>query len=172
MKYRFLAILLFPIITFGQKLEENKVDEFTKSFVKRTSWETISPFNMSNRFYAFTSFRKINNIYLLDFKMTLRNDAVFSINKGDNIMFKTSDSVIIMSNSNYKISCKGCGVKGFTGSGLEGIEVVYEISESDVKYLISNKIKKIRVYTSDGYVEEDIKEKYAEMFIRQLKLVY
>lgn len=172
MKQFFIVISIIPSICFGQKLEENKIDEFTKAYVKKTSWETLNPFGFSNKLYAFTRIRKIDSTYFLDFKVTLRSGSVFSISQGDELMIKTSDSIIVLSNLKYQISCTGCGVKGFTGSGLEGIEVMYEIPASDVFYLLNNKIKKIRVYTSDGYVEDDIKDKNAEMFVRQLKLVH
>lgn len=167
-----ILINIIPSICFGQKLVENKIDEFTKAYIKQTSWEILNPINFSNKLYAFTSFRKIDSTYFLDFKITLRNGPVFSINQGDELMFKTSDSVISLSNSEYQISCTGCGVKGINGSGLEGVKVTYKIPANDIFYLLNNKIKKIRVYTSDGYVEDEIKDKNAEMFIKQLKLVY
>lgn len=172
MKQLFILMSIIPCISFGQKLEQNKTDEFTKAHIKITSWETLNSFGFANKLFAFTRIRKIDSTYLLDFKVTLRSGSVFSIREGDELMIKTSDSVIALSNLKYQISCTGCGVKGFTGSGLEGIEVTYEIPASEVFYLSNNKIKKIRVYISDGYVEDDIKDKNAQMFVRQLKLVY
>ncbi len=168
MKEILFIIFCVPCFCFGQKLEENKVDEFTKAFVKRTSWETI---NFSNNFLAYSRISKIDNIYYLDVKVTL-SDAVFSIEKDDKLMIKTvTDSIITIFNLKYQISCTGCGAKGLIGSGLEGIEVSYPIPSEMVLYLLTNKIKALRLYTTDGYVEHDIKDKNAQTFIKQLKLV-
>lgn len=168
MKTLFLIALFFPTFCLAQKLEVNKIDEFTKASVKRTSWETI---NYSNRLMAYTQISKIDDIYYLNLKI-MSPDKVFSIDKEDELMIKTiTDSVITLYNLKYEISCTGCGSKGLLGSGLQGIEVSYKIPVEIVSYLLTNKIKKLRIYATNGYFEDDIKDKHAEIFIKLLKLV-
>jgi hypothetical protein len=168
MKTLFLIVFSFPIFCLAQKLEVNKIDEFTKASVKRTSWETI---NYSNRLMAYTQINKIDNNYYLNLKI-MSPDKVFSIDKEDELMIKTiTDSVITLYNLKYEISCTSCGSTGLLGSGLQGIEVSYKIPVEIVSYLLTNKIKKLRIYATDGYFEDDIKDKHAEIFIKLLKLV-
>jgi len=168
MKTLFLIALFFPTFCLAQKLEVNKIDEFTKASVKRTSWETI---NYSNRLMAYTQISKIDDIYYLNLKI-MSPDKVFSIDKEDELMIKTiTDSVITLYNLKYEISCTGCGSMGLLGSGLQGIEVSYKIPVEIVSYLLTNKIKKLRIYATNGYFEDDIKDKHAEIFIKLLKLV-
>ena len=169
MKTLFLIVFFSPTFCFAQKLKENKIDEFTNASVKRTSWETIT---YSGRFVAYARISKIDDTYYLNLRVMLPSSEVFSIDKGDELMIKTvTDSIVTLYNLEYGISCTGCGAKGLLGSGVQGMEVSYKIPSEIVSYLLNNKIKKLRIYTTDGYAEGDIKDKNTETFIKLLKLV-
>lgn len=167
-----LVVLIFLSAisgTWAQKLEENKKDEFTNNVVKRTSWE---PLKQTMKDYYFFRITKINEVTYFDFKMMVIGGKVFSINKGQELMFKLSnDEIVKLSNLEYTISCKGCGAKGLSGSEAEGIQVSYIIEESLLEKLKSGLVVKLRVYTTDGYREEDIKEKNAATIKAALTLV-
>jgi len=45
------------------------------------------------------------------------------------------------------------------------------ISDEQIDQLKNNKITKVRVYTSEGYAECDVKEKDAEKVIKALELL-
>lgn len=170
MKTLSLIVLFFPTFCFAQKLKVNKIDEFTNASVKRTSWETINYSGKS--FMAYVRISKIDDILYLNLKIMLPSDEVFSIDKENELMIKTStDSIITLYNLKYEISCTGCGANGLLGSALQGMEVSYKIPAEMVSYLLNNMIKKLRIYTTDGYVEDNINDKHAETFIKLLKLV-
>ncbi len=170
MKTFFLIALFSPTFCFAQKLKENKIDDFTNASVKRTSWEMINYSGKS--FVAYAKITKIDHLFYLNLKIILSNDEVFSIDKEDELMIKTvADSIVTLYNLKYAISCTGCGSTGLLGSNVQGTEVSYKIPVEIVSYLLNNKIKKIRIYTTDGYVEDEIKDKHAETFIKLLKLV-
>ena len=169
MKAIFLVVFFFPNFCFAQKLVKNEVDEFTKASIKTTSWETIT---YSGRFVAYASISKIDETYYLNLRVMLPSSEVFSIDKGDELMIKTAtDSIITLYNLKYEISCTGCGAKGLLGSGVPGMEVKYKIPSEIVSFLLNTRINKLRIYTTDGYAEGDIKDKNAETLIKLLKLV-
>ena len=168
MKILIIVAILFSSKGYTQKLQENQIDDFTKKSIKSTSYETI---NYNNKFMGYVKIRKVDDRSFLYFKMML-SGSVFAVEEGDKLMMITeTDSVITIHNSEFKISCEGCGAKGILGSALQGVELKYELPIPILTYLSDNKIKKMRIYTKDGYVEDTIKEKNASTFIKLLKLV-
>src|SRR5690606_30477557 len=96
----------------------------------------------------------------------------FSIGKGQEIMFKLDNGEVVkLPNLEYAITCKGCGARGFGGSEGQGIEVFYMLNEEEFEKLKNNTVVKVRIYTNDGYVEEDVKEKNSKKIPIMLKLV-
>jgi len=167
MKKLTFALLLMPIFAMSQKLAEDKVDEFTKLSVKRTSWE---PFSRANGFWCYVRTGKIEGNYLLYLRFL--TGSILSVQKDAAIMLKAGkDSIISLSNLDYSVSCTGCGAIGLNGSGAPGIELKCHIPSDVYSYLIDNKVTKVRIYTSSGYVEHDIKEKFADVLVDELKLV-
>lgn len=170
-KRTFLSVIIFICLSFqilGQELVENKIDDFTNNTVKRTSWETI---NMTMKFTAYFRISKINDNFYFDLKMMI-GTGVFSIGEGQEIMFKLSDGEIIkLPNLEYAITCTGCGAKGFSGSQAQGIKVSYGITPEQIKKLKNNLAIKIRIYTNDGYVENDLKSKYYKKVQKAISLV-
>lgn len=161
-------LVFFGVLTFGQTLEKNEVDEFTNNSVKRTSWETI---NMTMKFTAYFRISKINDNTYFDLKMMI-GTSVFSINKGQELMIKLSnDNIVKLPNLEYAITCRGCGAKGLSGSEAQGIQVSYPISKEQIEQLKSGTGNKLRIYTNDGYVENDMKAKNYNKIIKALSLV-
>jgi len=153
--------------SFGQKLEENKVDDFTKKSVKRTSWETlVSTFSLNAHF----RFSLVDGYETFDLKMM--RDEVFSIDKDAEVMFMLDNNdVVKVQNLEYAITCKGCGATGFQGSSAEGIQAFYTISKDDIEKMKAHKVLKVRIYTNDGYIDNDVKEKNAVKIMACLNLL-
>lgn len=170
-KITFLIIIsvLLANNLFGQKLKENEVDEFTNNVVKRTSWESL---NQSMKFTAYFRISKINNSYYFDLKMMLGTGPVFSIAKDQELMFKLAGGEVVnLKNLEYTITCTGCGSVGLMGSDAQGIQVSYPINLEAVEKLSEETIEKFRIYTNDGYVENDLKSKIDSKIKKCLKLV-
>jgi hypothetical protein len=169
-----LSILFLKVAASGQTIKENIVDEFTKNKVVRTSWE---PLAKVNRFYAHSRVSKINDNVFLDLKIMIGRSfeiggSIFSIKDGPYIMFKLeNDSVVTLTNPKYEIACQGCGAVNLIGSSGYGVNLKIPIDEPLIEHLSSHKVTKIRIYTTDGYVEEDIKEKFRETVLKELKLI-
>ena len=170
-KWVLISTLLFGLSfsLAGQVLEENKVDEFTKHSVKRTSWETL---NSSMKFNAYFRISKIDDLIYFDLKMSIGVGEVFSIKKDQELMFKlANDSIVSLPNLEYALTCKGCGAKGYMGSAAHGIQVSYPINIKQIDLLKKEKVIKARVYTSTGYVEDELKDKNALKIKKALSLV-
>ncbi|MDJ1505206.1 hypothetical protein [Xanthocytophaga agilis] len=155
-------------LAFSQTLEENKVDEFTNNKVKRTSWEAL---NMTMKFTTYFRISRINDQDYFDLKM-MKGAGVFSIDKDQEIMFKLSNGEFVkLPNLRYTVTCTGCGAKGLAGSTGQGIEVSYPINKEQFEQLKNNIVVRDRIYTTDGYVEDDTKEKNAKKISEALKLI-
>ena len=153
--------------TYSQSLEEDKVDEFTGNSIKRTSWEIL---NQTMKFNAFTRISEINGNVYLDLK--LMTGKVFAIDEGDEFMLKlNNDEILKLQNLKYEITCTGCGARGYSGSQAQGLSVVYLLSKDQIDKLLEFGIMKIRIYTTDGYLEEDLKTKNSNVLMNSLKLL-
>lgn len=154
-----ILILLTGIISksFGQKLEENKKDDFTGNMIKRTSWENLFTTMTANAFFRI-SLDGDNESF--DFKY--QDGSVFSIDKDQELLLKLDNGdVVTLKNYQYTTTCKGCGARGFTGSSAEGIQVLYLLSKDQITQLKAHKIVKVRINTVEGFFDHDVKDKNA-----------
>lgn len=167
---KFIIVFIFCNLSqiYGQTLDENKIDDFTNLKVKRTSWETL---NMTYSYSAYFRISRINDNNYFDLKMMLGGKA-FSIDKNQEIMFKLNNNEFVkLQNPEFTVTCTGCGAKGFNGSGAQGLKISYPLNEDDINKLKNNTVVKIRIYTNDGYVENDTKESIANKIPIALMLV-
>lgn len=168
-----LVVSFSTILCFCQKLERNEVDEFTGHKVKETSWEVFAshtPLDLSKTFGGQFRICRVNDSYFFDLRLSL--SPVFSVDKGQVLMFKLDNNdVVQFPCTEYKISKKGGGVSGVKWSGTEGLYVTYIIDKEQLDLIKDYKSVKVRVYTSKGYAECDIKDSDAQKIIKALKLV-
>ena len=169
-KYIVATLLFFLSLntSFSQKLVENKIDEFTKHAVKRTSWETLmEKFGM----VIYLRVSVIDSTEYIDVKSML-GGKVFAIPKGETFMIKlANDSIVKLNTLSHEVSCRGCGAKGFSGSATEGIQVAYVIDKQTHDLLKQYPIKKVRLYTTEGYHEEDVNKNKSDALQSILKLI-
>ena len=83
----------------------------------------------------------------------------------------SNDEIIRLPNLKYEITCTGCAAKGFAGSAAQGVNVSYILDKDQLEKLKSYEVVKIRVYTTDGYVEDDSKQKNTDQIKTALKLI-
>jgi hypothetical protein len=154
---------LLPLLLFlcsnvvGQKLVINKTDEFTGKKVKETSVESLAqPFKMSGYTYKF-SFKRINEDIYFNLRIMSLSNSVFAIKDGDVLMLKTADTVIKLSNIEYSISKKGGAGPGLSSSGSEGVSLYFPLTNESIEMIKNKPIVKVRLYTTNGYTEQDVK---------------
>jgi hypothetical protein len=167
-----LPLLLTCTTTFSQKLVVNKTDEFTGKSIKETSVETLAkPFKMSGFAYTF-AFKKENDNLFLNLRLMSMSNSVFSIKDGNILSVKMdNDSVIVLNNQEYAISKTGGAGGGFTSGNSQGTSLYFLLSTENIETLKNRKIIKIRVNTTDGYTEQDIKASADKKVKESLRLV-
>ena len=159
MKYLLPLLLICSNVT-GQKLITNSKDEFTGKQIKRTSWEGIGTKGTLSGYTFYVQFSKVNATNFLKFRTMYTGNNPLSVQEGDELMLKLKDSSIITLKSNeFRMATYGGGATGLAGSRALGFSVDYLVNDSALKELSTADIVKIRWYTSDGYIEHEIKEK-------------
>lgn len=162
MKKILLALLLltsFPL--FSQKIEKDIIDEFTKNRIIHTSWVKFDKGYMAFRFKAID-----NNTYL-EYRYLSGN--VIAIDKGAELLFIDSlnDRVYGLQSTDFIVASRGGAATGFAGSDAYGIRADFKGN----MLFFARLLKKMRIYTTDGYMERDIKPKEAKK-IQQLYLLF
>lgn len=167
-RFIFTITIIFSIVFScnAQEIVKNEVDDFTGNRVIETSWEKLAwGLGIPSGIYA--RIRSINGTMILDMKYMI-DDAVV-IGKGDKLMFldnnKNKNEVTSI---NTYIGEKGGGAIGLAGSGVWGIYAQYS---GELGFLNNSLIQKIRIYTSKGYYNKEIKKKYQETLQKLYKLV-
>ncbi|SFC84698.1 hypothetical protein SAMN05421780_110190 [Flexibacter flexilis DSM 6793] len=174
MKKLLFIALFYSFSSYAQELEESKIDEFTGTVVKRTTWEKIS-----SRFTAKTFFRisRLDTLYMLDWKYS--SDYIFGVAEGSKLMLKLeNDSIYTLINVSPSVASRGGGRPDFwRGSvGLSddyGISTSYvSINDPTLAILKKHKVVKFRFYTTKGYIEEDVMEDSTHRIGRGVKIVH
>ena len=163
-------LMLLPLMAYSQKIEKNEVDEFTKKKVISTNWEKLKNGNsLTGENYLYFKVTSINEA--LAFHLKWITNEMLSITEGSELMFKLSnDSIISLSALDSKIAGKGEGSPGFLMSGILGINNIY--TGSDILSLAGDAITtKLRIYTTGGYVDLEIKESDAKKINKAFKLI-
>lgn len=154
-----LSLLLFLCSNvFAQKLVTNKTDEFTGKKVKETSIENLAqPFKMSGFAYKF-SFKMVNDALYFNLRIMSLSNSVFAIKDGEVLMLKMADTVVTLSNTEYAISKKGGAGGGLSSGYSEGVSLYFQLNKESVAIIKNKAILKVRLYTTDGYSEQEVKE--------------
>lgn len=161
-----LLIFLSTASIYSQKIVENKVDEFTKNSIIRTDWEKLYG---SLDIWMSSRLSKIDDSYFIQIKIITKK--VTSVSADENISFMLdNDEIINLKNIKHTISCYGCGATGLAGSQALGIEIGCNINSDDMEKFKSHTVKKIRINTSGGYLQEDINEKLSTKFKKMFLL--
>ena len=166
----FVLLVFFPVLMCAQKIDKNEIDEFTGVKTIYTNWEKFKTGNgltgKDNLMFRFTSLDGLETFHL-----KWVTCEMLSIKEGAKLMFKMSDnSIITLTSISYAIAAKGDGVTGLSMSGILGISCIYGGSDIEA-FAKDNYLTKLRIYTTDGYVDIDIKEKDAQKINRAYKLM-
>lgn len=154
-----IALTAIYLPATAQKLAEDEKDEFTGLQVKETSVEKLAhPFKMSGFSYNF-AVKKVDDRYYFNLRMMSLNGEVFAIRKDSKFMLRLkNDSVITLLSPSFEVSGKGEAGSGLSASSAQGVSIYYPITKQEISLINASEITKIRVYTSDGFTEQDIKE--------------
>lgn len=145
MKRILLALFLcIPFVASSMKIAKDEIDEFTGNRTLITSWEKICNEKISIRF------RLQNNYKILDFFIYSSNPIV--VGEGDQLLFKSITDNIEEFKSIDISSSK-------SNSSYVGRD--WSLSASylgDLSFFANNITRLIRIYETDGYIDNKIKE--------------
>lgn len=148
------------------KFAIDRIDDMTGSIEKITNWCTLS----AKRYTYYCRFSKINNA--LHFELKFGANQVFAVNEGNVLLIKYgNDSVKYFNNEKYTISRRGGGAINLMSSGLEGIHLYFHINKDELEWFTKNKIIKIRINTTEGYIDVDIVDSKANKVIEQANIM-
>jgi|GEM_PF-3164934 len=170
MKKTLFIALLFANFTFGQncKYKINTIDEFTKSQILQTKEEILTVSGMGFGFSTSYAFKKIDNARYL--RLGISSSKIFTLKKGEEILFKTENENPVSLKFSETTIADGQYNSSFKTTHWGG-SVLIPISDEVYNRLQNEKIVKLRVYTADGYVDDDIKEKRAVKFKELLNCI-
>lgn len=157
-----IALCAFAFLANGQKLKVNKIDDFTGKSIKETSREMLFSDGLMDA--ADFRIRKIDSICFVDIRWG--RTGIFSISKDAELILLMKDkSTYTLKSMSYEIASRG-------EYGVYNGNITYaNPSEFNLKSLENNSIAKVRLYTTDGYADYEVKEKHAENMAKCLKLV-
>lgn len=166
-----LTLSLVTSLCFSQKLKTNEIDEFTGSKVAVTTWENIC---FTGKDYVYAMVWRADGKINLHIKHMPSKGGIkeYKINQGDKFLLLLDDGTVVTSSAAETFhSSIGAGAVGYTGSAVEGIYAVYSITDEDAELLRSQPLKKVRMYTSVGYIELDLKETKKDIIQNMFTLV-
>jgi len=153
---------------FGQKIKENSIDEFTGR--SKTTTDVIW-FSTPNRFNSYCRFVRFDSVCYANFRLSMYG-KVIAVENGAKLMLKlANDSIITLYNKEYAVAQKGHASFGFVGSGVEGVNLFFPIPPEYYSVLTTKTIIKIRLYTTDGYSDQEIGDGAEVAFRDTLKLL-
>lgn len=100
-------------------------------------------------------------------------NSVIAISEGAKLMFIMDDKSIYELNSlSYEISSRGAGATGVSGSNTPGINIQYISNEDEDFTVLRDKlVAKMRIYTTDGYIDSEIEESDAKVLQNAIILI-
>jgi hypothetical protein len=151
-----VLFLFFSGIVFSQQLAVSKIDEFTKKEViqvnasKGAHWKTTD--NIAKGFFnnIFLSLNKSHTTNFLTLDINIGTAICVSNNDGKIITLLEDDSTLEL----LQVSKIDCNSR---------VAVRYFLSDLDLEKLKTTVIKKIRLYTTEGFFDFEIKENKKEI---------
>jgi len=140
------------------KYKKNEVDDFTKSKILETNFEWLAE-------QAGYVLKKVDDSRTL--QLRIESLKMISIQEGNKVMFLTErEEPITVHFPKFEISKRSSGPVT-TYYIIENINITEEVYQRFKNETIS----KIRVYTNDGYLDKNIKDKRANKFRELIKCI-
>jgi len=158
---RVALVVMGVVLSFSvnaQKIKTDKVDDFSGKRIIETDWMLVYA-KLFNSFYF--SFKSVEQIKCLKIEWVHPED-IRAVNDGENIVIikLTNGEVVNFANSSFQVSSKGGGAHGFGSSAANGLTLT--LMSFDIDKLGMFLIEKVRIVTTKGYFDFEIKEKNAK----------
>ena len=166
-----LFMMLAGLTMSAQKCKyaKNEVDKFTNKTIVETKEDAFVISGMGLGFSVGYSLYKSDNNKYLKLRLT-DSGSLFAIREGNEIMFKLENGNVInlkFIESQIADSSYNSGLK----ATFHKIITLVPITNEEIDQFKNNKLTDIRIYTTDGYVDKEVKEKRAKIFQELLKCI-
>jgi hypothetical protein len=155
---------------FSQGINRHETDDFTGEKIIATTWDQLNASGLSCKNVLLFKFRLENGTQY--FHLNWISNGIITVSDGEKVMFKMKDgSIIKFNNLSHVIASRGGGSTNITCNDAYGVSLILK---SDLALLSdeNNLIEKVRIYTTDGYVDIDIKEKLAKKVFALYKIEF
>jgi len=170
MKKSLIVILLLSAayISKAQKLEKPKIDKITGDTTFSTSKEIIT--NKVGLIYDYLGVKtiKTKGDVFLSFYISKGITMLYSVNPGDKLILKTTDDKVLEIKS---IASQNSDFTHSSANTYSDLIALYPVSSDDLIKLKAGTIKVIRIETSKGNFDYDIKLKNADIIKKQIELI-
>lgn len=160
------VMLLIATLSHSQncKYSCNERDEFTGNFVKETKKQDLyKKFSTA----AHISFRKItsgqNKVYSVKFIYATTGTQSIVVGVDDMLMLKLSNDSIV---EIFPLELSIAKTTFVSTTSVTSISVRYRISSNQLVLLKDFEIIKCRFYTTDGYIEDEVKNENYQQKIK------
>lgn len=170
-----IAFVSMLTICKAQKLRKPDIDKITGDTTLLTYSEKIgSAGSFWGVDYLYVDLGKYKGYYFLDFKM-IKSDAkaiVFSIDKDNHAILKLADNTVLTIQSvSDVISDSKVSTYGSITTSSSQAEATYMLNEESLNALKKTQVSIIRIETSKGNFDYEIKERYAGMIQKMIQLI-
>ncbi|MDO3642566.1 hypothetical protein [Mucilaginibacter sp. L3T2-6] len=168
---KYILIIITTILSLSanaQKLEKPIIDKITGDTTFSTKTEVLAnPFALIQHAITVSTIRTKNEV-LLSFHLKDALNIYYSVLKGDTTVIKFTDGRLL------KITAALDSHSSFLSGGTltyVGSDIYYALSGQEMDILKNKKIAFIRIMTSKGAFDYDIKNGKSEIVKKQLELI-
>ena len=162
------AIAILALNANAQKLEKPSIDKITGDTTLATKIDVLSnPLALIQHAITVNTL-KAKNFVLLCFHLKDALSIYYSIDKGEKATIKFADGKLLEINA--AVDAHSFVISLGTPSYV-GCDVYYDLTDDDIVALKNNKISVIRIMTSKGPFDYDIKNGKSEIIKKQLELI-
>lgn len=169
-KFILLTFLISCIGVYAQKCkyQKNEVDEFTGYNVIVTKEKALTKIGMGLGNYCSVRAESING----DVRLRIRaySPSIFTIERGDYLMLKTMTGEVIELKFSNSVVADYVMVDQLNAT-IWNASVYIDIDKNVLKKLYDISLKKVRWYTTEGYIEKDVPKKHSDNLSKLLNCV-
>ena len=161
-----LFITLFTVI-HAQRIEVNKVDDFTGKQVIYTSWAKFFPGEGgTSQMDSEVRFRHEHDRDFMQIKI-VTGTVTLTFEEDAQIDFKTDRGIYSFSNLREEISGRG---KGIFGGKSEQMGMTLQFT-GDFSIFLNSKVEKVRYHFAEGYYDVEVPARSQRIFQRGYGLI-
>jgi len=168
-----LSAIMVANVLFGQNCDflRNEVDDMTGNKVIELEPEKIYK-KMKTRGpeKIDVNLMKVNNSVVLYIDQYLQGDA-YSISEDDDVIMKfNDDSTLKLDNYNSEVAdYKKLGLSGASTQWVVTYKI--KLDESEINELTNKHIVKLRTYSSEGFIDFEVKDKFSKVLMNQISCI-